>query len=124
VAADGTQIAISVATPSSIAEMHGFVPLHMFSSSMQVELAPHLLRFARTTCRGCSAFEYRMLATGAMSFRANAGLAHAAGILIHQEAGGYGASLTGERYSPGMTDGHLLLAPDATTWQAIRDAWI
>jgi fructose-1,6-bisphosphatase/inositol monophosphatase family enzyme len=124
VAADGTQTAISVATPAPIAEMHGFVPLHMFPVAMQTELAPRLLAFGRTTSWGCSAFEYRMLATGSMSFCLNAGLSpwdHAAGVLIHQEAGGYSALLTGEPYSPTMTEGRLLLASDATAWQAIRD---
>ena len=125
IGADGTRTRLSVAAPSSIREMHGFVPLHMFEPAFQAELAPRLLRFARTTTWRCSAFEYRMLATGAMSFCLNAGLSpwdHAAGALIHKEAGGYGALTSGEVYQPTMTAGHLLLAPDKASWDDINAA--
>ncbi|SEP64410.1 fructose-1,6-bisphosphatase [Devosia sp. YR412] len=123
VASDGQQTRLSVAAPTPIDEMHGFVPLHMYATDLQAELAPRLLRFSRTTTWRCSAFEYRMLATGAMSFCFNAGLSpwdHAAGTLIHTEAGGYSALVTGETYVPTMTHGHLLSAPDAESWEAIR----
>jgi fructose-1,6-bisphosphatase/inositol monophosphatase family enzyme len=58
-----------------------------------------------------------------MSFSLNAELKpwdHAAGVLIHHEAGGYGALLSGEAYRPTMTKDRLLLAPDAESWEAIR----
>lgn len=125
VAPDGKQTRLHVAAPSPIAEMHGFVPLHMYPPALQTELAPRLLRFSRTTTWRCSAFEYRMLATGAMSFSVNAGLApwdHAAGVLIHAEAGGYAALLTGQAYVPALTEGHLLLTPDAESWAAVSAA--
>lgn len=125
VSADGTPTRLSVAAPSAIHEMHGFVPLHMYEPEFQADLAPRLLRFARITTWHCSAFEYRLLATGAMSFCVNAGLSpwdHAAGSLIHKEAGGYGALLSGELYKPTMTTGHLLLAPNKTSWTEIKAA--
>jgi fructose-1,6-bisphosphatase/inositol monophosphatase family enzyme len=125
VATDGAMTRLAGAPPSPIAQMHGFVPLHMFTPAMQSVLAPRVLRFSRTTTWRCSAFEYRMLASGAMSFCLNAGLMpwdHAAGVLIHAEAGGYGALLTGEIYRPTMSQGHLLLAPDRQSWEAIRAA--
>tara|TARA_R110002020_G_scaffold34327_7_gene104509 strand:+ start:2273 stop:3100 length:828 start_codon:yes stop_codon:yes gene_type:complete len=125
IARDGAQTRLAVAPPTPIEDMHGFVPLHMYSTQFQTELAPRVLRFSRTTTWRCSAFEYRMLATGAMSFCINAGLSpwdHAAGVLIHAEAGGYAALLSGERYVPTMTEGKLLLAPDELCWRAIRSA--
>lgn len=125
VSADGTKTKLSVAAPTPIAEMHGFIPLHMFEPDLRAKLAPRVLRFLRTTTWRCSAFEYRMLATGAMSFCFNDSLKpwdHAAGVLIHAEAGGYAAVVTGETYRPTMTKGHLLAAPDETSWQAIRKA--
>lgn len=106
IASDGARTRLSVSKPTPVGEMHGFVPLHMYAPPLQAALAPRLLRFFRTTTWRCSAYEYRMLATGAMSFCLNAGLSpwdHAAGVLIHAEAGGYGALLTGERYRPTMT---------------------
>ena len=45
---------------------------------------------------------------------------HAAGYLMHQEAGGYGALATGEPYSPLQLSGVLITAPDQTAWEAVR----
>ncbi|MBB2683491.1 inositol monophosphatase [Rhizobium sophoriradicis] len=123
IARNGIETRLSVAPPSPLGEMHGFVPLQMFPAEDQPVYAQRLLRFARTTTWRCSAHEYRMVATGAMSFSLNAELKpwdHAAGVLIHREAGGYGALLTGEVYRPAMSVGRLLLAPDAESWEAIR----
>ncbi|MFS2180272.1 inositol monophosphatase [Rhizobium pisi] len=122
IARDGARTRLSVAPPAPVAEMHGFVPLHMFPREEQPAYAQSLLHFARTTTWRCSAHEYRAVATGAMSFSLNAELKpwdHAAGVLIHREAGGYSALLTGEAYRPAMTSGRLLLAPDAGSWEAI-----
>lgn len=125
ITADGTQTRLSVAAPSPIGDMHGFIPLHMFDADMRVELALRILRFLRVTTWRCSAWEYRMLATGAMSFCLNESLKpwdHAAGVLIHAEAGGYAATMANEVYQPSLTEGHLLVAPDNASWTAIRDA--
>lgn len=125
VAADGSRTRLSVAAPSPVSEMHGFIPLHMFEPGMRAELASRVLRFLRITTWRCSAWEYRMLATGAMSFCLNESLKpwdHAAGVLIHTEAGGYAAILTGEAYRPTMTEGYLLTAPSEKSWSLVSDA--
>lgn len=122
IARDGARTRLSVAPPTPVSDMHGFVPLHMFPREDQPAYAQGQLHFARTTTWRCSAFEYRAVATGAMSFSLNAELKpwdHAAGVLIHHEAGGYSALLNGEAYRPVMTRGRLLLAPDAESWEAI-----
>lgn len=127
VAADGARTRLSVAAPTPVDEMHGFIPLHMFEPDLRTKLAPKLLKFLRVTTWRCSAWEYRMLATGAMSFCLNDSLKpwdHAAGVLIHAEAGGHAATVAGEVYRPTMTDGHLLAAPDETSWHAIREAML
>lgn len=119
VAADGARTRLAVAAPCPISEMHGFIPLHMFEPGKRAELAPRVLKFLRVTTWRCSAWEYRMLATGAMSFCLNESLKpwdHAAGVLIHAEAGGYAATMAGEVYRPTMTQGHLLTAPDQASW--------
>jgi fructose-1,6-bisphosphatase/inositol monophosphatase family enzyme len=125
VAADGTRTRLSAAAPTPVGEMHGFIPLHMFEPDLRDKLAPRLLRFLRITTWRCSAWEYRMLATGAMSFCLNESLKpwdHAAGVLIHAEAGGHAATMGAEIYRPTMTEGHLLAAPDKASWEAIRAA--
>ncbi|KPH07708.1 inositol monophosphatase [Rhizobium acidisoli] len=127
IARDGTETRLAVAPPSPVGEMHGFVPLHMFPAEDQPAYAQALLRFARTTTWRCSAYEYRAMASGAMSFSLNAELKpwdHAAGVLIHCEAGGYGALLTGEAYRPAMARGRLLLAPDAASWEMIQRIFV
>lgn len=123
IARDGAGTRLRVAAAVPVGEMSGFVPLHMFSAEEQAAFAPRVLRFGRTTTWRCSAFEYRMVATGAMSFSLNADMKpwdHAAGELIHREAGGHSGLLSGETYRPAMTQGRLLLAPDAASWEAIR----
>jgi fructose-1,6-bisphosphatase/inositol monophosphatase family enzyme len=45
---------------------------------------------------------------------------HAAGMLIHREAGGLGAFLDGETYSPLRSNHPLLLATDEARWQALQ----
>jgi len=44
---------------------------------------------------------------------------HAAGNLLHAEAGGHAACLDGRRYRPEPIDGPLLLAPDAECWRQL-----
>ena len=125
VSADGARTRLTVAAPSPVSEMHGFIPLRMFEPDLRTRLAPKLLKFLRVTTWRCSAWEYRMLATGAMSFCLNESLKpwdHAAGVLIHAEAGGHAATVAGEVYRPTMTEGHLLAAPDERSWHAIREA--
>lgn len=122
---DGAKTRLSVASATPIDQMHGFVPLHMFEPDLRAKMAPRLLRFMRTTTWRCSAYEYRMLATGAMSFCLNEGLNawdHAAGILIHAEAGGYAAVVGGGTYRPTLTTGHLLTAPNEACWKEIATA--
>jgi len=47
---------------------------------------------------------------------------HAPGWLLHREAGGYAARFDGRPYSPTVTTGGLICAPDAASWQALRSA--
>ena len=125
VSEDGTHTRLTAATPTPIDEMHGFIPLHMFEPDMRAQLAPRVLKFLRVTTWRCSAWEYRMLATGAMSFCLNESLKpwdHAAGVLIHTEAGGYAATLTGDAYRPPLKVGRLLVAPDRVSWNALVEA--
>ncbi len=49
---------------------------------------------------------------------------HAAGFLLHREAGGYGRRLDGSAYSPRHQDGGLLLAPDEASWHGLYDTLV
>ncbi len=45
---------------------------------------------------------------------------HLAGVLTHQEAGGYTVKLDGTPYRPGDTEGGILSAPDKESWKMLR----
>lgn len=44
---------------------------------------------------------------------------HAAGVLLHAEAGGHAALVDGTPYRPALTGGSLLMAPDEESWRAV-----
>ncbi|MCK5295454.1 MAG: inositol monophosphatase [Alphaproteobacteria bacterium] len=44
---------------------------------------------------------------------------HAAGVLMHSEAGGYSALLCGDKYQPFLTDDYLLLSSNRVTWDEL-----
>lgn len=73
----------------------------------------------------CAGQEYLALAAG----RARAALYqrlmpwdHAAGVLLHREAGGWSGLLDGTPYSARRHEGGLLLAPDEAAWHGLRAA--
>jgi len=47
---------------------------------------------------------------------------HAAGWLLHREAGGHSAHFDGSPYLPTHTTGGLLCAPTKASWDAVRAA--
>lgn len=84
------------------------------------EAAPSATRY------GSVGREYMDLATGALDFASYARLKpwdHAAGVLIHREAGGFSALRSnGSPYRPApfIVEDTLLLAPDATAWRRLH----
>lgn len=75
----------------------------------------------------CTGHEYIDLATGQIDYAQYRRLKpwdHAAGVLIHAEAGGF-SRLRGSgrpyRAEPAIIEEPLLLAPDASAWQALDD---
>lgn len=71
-----------------------------------------------------AAHEYLRLARAEMHFMLSTKLMpwdHAAGVLIHREAGGHSSYLEGGDYSAERIDeSGLLMAPDPESWQALR----
>ena len=71
----------------------------------------------------CAAHEYRMLAAGhchVALYNQLTAWDHAAGWLLHREAGGYAARFDGSPYKPTHRSGGLLYAPDAGSWHAAQ----
>jgi fructose-1,6-bisphosphatase/inositol monophosphatase family enzyme len=87
-------------------------------------LLPRLAQLAGTLNFRCAAHEYRLAATGglhALFYNKLMPWDHAAGVLIHAEAGGYSAQFDGSAYSPRKHAGGLICAPDPAGWQALRE---
>jgi hypothetical protein len=75
----------------------------------------------------CAGHEYLGLAAGAVNFAFYNRLHpwdHAAGQLLHREAGGFAAQLDGAPYTPRATGGGLLVTPDEASWRLLRAAMI
>lgn len=73
---------------------------------------------------GSAAHEYLALLDGTLDFACYRRLHpwdHAAGVLLHGEAGGFAGLLEGGPYRPMPQKGSLLMAPDHATWSALRD---
>lgn len=113
-----------VAAPAAIADMHGYVSGPKFSGAYWPRLSR--LRDAMVSGRNlrCSGIEYLELASGGAHLCVPVRLNpwdHAAGVLMHQEAGGFSAQLDGVPYSPLIAEALLILAPNEANWRDVRD---
>ncbi len=83
--------------------------------------AKSLGKFARNLRLGSAAHDYWTLTAGDMQLLAYRSLKpwdHAAGVLIHREAGGHNAMLNGMPYRPALPNQEwLLLAPNDALWR-------
>ncbi|EME69813.1 fructose-1 6-bisphosphatase [Paramagnetospirillum caucaseum] len=78
---------------------------------------------ARTGRKGSAAHDYIDLVTGRLHFAHYNRLMpwdHAAGVLIHAEAGGHAALTDGRSYRPRAEEGGLLLAPSPESWKSLQ----
>ncbi len=121
--ATGTALPLKAAMGKPIEALSGYVPLHMFTGDSRTRLAATLPSFKRTGCLRCSAHEYRMIAQGHADFLLTRSLHpwdHAAGALICEKSGCHVEMLDGGPYSASRHEGHLLVAPDRTTWNKLK----
>jgi fructose-1,6-bisphosphatase/inositol monophosphatase family enzyme len=82
-------------------------------------------KFGRNIRLGSAAHDYWALAEGrshVLAYRKLKPWDHAAGLLIHEEAGGYNRLLSGDRYNPTIRDQMgVLCAPTEAIWQKIKE---
>ncbi len=119
----GTQTPVRVAETVPLSDMVGTISWGFMREPQRSRVAANLSKIGMNFALRCSAWEYRMAATGKVHFVGGQKLMpwdHLAGVLIHAEAGGYSARLDGSRYRPGMTDGGLISATDPDSWALIR----
>ena len=88
------------------------------------DLGPAKAKLGRFVRHGSAAHDYWALTDGRLQVLAYRRLKpwdHAAGVLIHAEAGGYSRLLSGLEYDPVAPDqSGLLCAPDWEIWQEIQ----
>lgn len=113
-------VRVHVALPSS----DGFAALT--AGLYNREMAGLEGKFARVVRLGSAAHDYWSLTDGrvdVLCFRRLKPWDHAAGLLIHEEAGGYNRLLSGEAYSSAARhQAGILCAPNQKIWQAILAA--
>ncbi|WP_262298101.1 inositol monophosphatase family protein [Microvirga sesbaniae] len=121
---DGRRTDLRVASSVAIEEMSGCASWHHMPEPMRSAVAANLPGFGAVACYRCAAHEYRMAAAGHCHFLLHGKLMpwdHAAGWLLHREAGGYAARFDGAPYRPTLHDGGILCAPDAESWRTIHE---
>jgi fructose-1,6-bisphosphatase/inositol monophosphatase family enzyme len=117
--AAGARRRLRVAAPAPVNEMTGFVSWRYMAEPLRTYVLHRLDRLAAVSDFRCAAHQYRMLSAGhthAQIFRRLLPWDHAAGVLLHREAGGHAAQFDGAPYRPSQTAGGLLLAPDRKSW--------
>ena len=124
---DGTKIPLRVAAPVPVSQMEGIVGVSFLPQPLRNTVCCNLTKLASIPHLRCAAHEYRMAASGNCHFLLYNRLMpwdHAAGWLLHQEAGGYSAHFDGTPYHPTHLTGGLICAPDEGSWHLIRSAML
>lgn len=122
------EVRLRVASPRPLAEMRAvlyvgpkrFPNLYARVREVRPELGPR--SFSRS-----AGIEYVRLVEGHVHyamFTRQLPWDHAAGTLIHREAGGYAAYLDGAPYLPVEETKPLLLAPDRATWNMLAELFL
>jgi fructose-1,6-bisphosphatase/inositol monophosphatase family enzyme len=117
----GLCTSLRVAAPAAPVAMTALITTAMTTSLTPQH--PESLQLRTATTFNCSMHEYRMIASGQIHLLLYGPLKpwdHAAGWLLHHEAGGYCAHFDGSSYKPTQRSAGLLYAPDAGSWKA---AW-
>src|SRR5215217_3064871 len=122
---DGSDSPLQVASPVPLSQMAGNVSWRYLPEELRPVVTGNLPKVAMAADLRCAAHTYRQIAAGRLHFSFSSSVMpwdHAAGWLIHREAGGYTAHFDGSPYRPVNRTGGLISAPDRETWQIVRDA--
>lgn len=122
---DGRRYDLKVAAPAPVNQMEAIVGVNFLPEPLRTTVAGNLSRLGMTAWLRCAAHEYRMAASGhchLLFYNKLMPWDHAAGWLLHREAGGYSAHFDGSPYRPVNLTGGLLCAPDEASWHAAQQA--
>lgn len=121
--ANGSEAKLRVAEPVGLSDMVGIFSWGHSHPDRRPVIAANMAKTKMALSLNCSAHEYWLVATGKLHFIGHEKLMpwdHLAGVLTHQEAGGYTVKLDGTPYRPGDTEGGILSAPDKESWKMLR----
>jgi fructose-1,6-bisphosphatase/inositol monophosphatase family enzyme len=122
---DGLTVDLRVAEPAPLSQMEAMACTNFLPEPLRTAVNGNLSRIGMTSTLRCAAHEYRMVAAGhchLLFYNKLMPWDHAAGWLLHREAGGYSAHFDGSAYEPTHLTGGLICAPDKESWQLARDA--
>jgi len=122
---DRPHTALHVAAPVSVGQMDGIVGTNFLPEPLRTQVNQRLSSLSMSCWLRCAAHEYRLAAADhvhALLYNKLMPWDHAAGWLLHREAGGYSAHFDGAPYLPTHTSGGLICASDADSWQAVKTA--
>jgi fructose-1,6-bisphosphatase/inositol monophosphatase family enzyme len=121
----GARADLRVARAVPVAEMDAIVGTNFLPEPLRSTVNGNLPRVGVSSWLRCAAHEYRMAAAGhchLLFYNKLMPWDHAAGWLLHREAGGHGAHFDGSAYRPTHLTGGLICAPDEASWRLARDA--
>jgi fructose-1,6-bisphosphatase/inositol monophosphatase family enzyme len=122
---DGKRKPLRVAPPVPVAQIEGYLSTTFLPQPLRDTVNGHLSRLATNASLRCAAHEYRLAAGGhchLLLYNKLMPWDHAAGWLLHREAGGFSAHFDGTPYKPSHFTGGLICAPDEASWHAARNA--
>jgi fructose-1,6-bisphosphatase/inositol monophosphatase family enzyme len=114
---------LRVAKPDKLSEMTGLSSWYLMPEPQRSRTVANLAKTKACFNYRCAAYEYRLIAEGLVHFSLHYKLMpwdHAAGVLIHAEAGGYSALLDGSPYAASRHEGGIISAPDRATYDLIK----
>ncbi|SMH59357.1 inositol monophosphatase family protein [Azospirillum agricola] len=122
---DGRRARVADAVP--LPDMVGALSTRFCGEAMAAQLEERSAGLGERVCLSSAAQEYLRLLEGRAHYSLYHRLMpwdHAAGVLLHAEAGGHaalvGGAADGVPYRPTALNGSLLLAPDAESWRALH----
>ncbi|PWC42149.1 inositol monophosphatase [Azospirillum sp. TSO22-1] len=116
---------LSVAAAVPVRDMHAIIGTNFLPEPLRTTVNGNLSRLGMSAWLRCAAHEYRMAAAGhcdVLFYNKLMPWDHAAGWLLHREAGGYSAHFDGTAYLPSHRTGGLICAPDEASWRLVREA--
>ena len=123
--AGGTRTALRVADAAPTSQMECIVGTNFLPEPQRAQVNARLSRLGISNWFRCAAHEYRLAAGGhvhGLFYNKLMPWDHAAGWLLHREAGGWSGHFDGQPYRPSHTSGGLICTPDAANFLAMKDA--